>query len=81
MINLTSGKTKDYSGGGTLRREIRRLRSLKLLDTPHGYVGDMQNGSKFNLADYATITDLGREWVNAKRDTGKSGTTFALFVF
>ena len=57
------------------------MRSLKLLDTPHGYVGDMQNGSKFNLADYATITDLGREWVNAKRDTGKSGTTFALFVF
>ena len=64
LRNLLNDNTRDYRGGGTLRSEIRRLRSRKLIGTRSGKsASDLEGGKTFDLADYAYITELGKHWL------------------
>lgn len=63
--NLFVGRTEKYQGAGTLREELRRLRSIKLIaKKPDRNIGDMRDGMVFDLADYVELTELGRHWAH-----------------
>lgn len=64
--NLFERTTSGYAGSHSLRHELRRLRSIGLLKNMEARtVGEMRDGTKFDLASYVDLTDLGRKW--AKR--------------
>lgn len=64
LMNLDRRKTAGYKGNSAFRSEIRRLRSIGLLEMLNGrYVGHMKSGKEFDLAHYVQLTDLGHRWV------------------
>lgn len=64
LRNLASGQTREYSGGHVVRTELRRLRSLGLVRMHRDRtVGQMQDGRRFDLADFIELTELGRHWL------------------
>ena len=64
LLNLSNGKTTGYKGSHSMRSEIRRLRSMKLLYMcPDRQVGQMTDDKIFDLKDYVGLSDLGRKWV------------------
>lgn len=64
LMNLDRGRTGGYKGNSALRSEIRRLRSIGLLEMlPDRHVGHMESGMEFNLANYVQLTDLGHRWI------------------
>ena len=63
--NLFHRHTDAYHGGGPLRDEIRRLRSMGLVvKKSNRNVGEMRDGLAIDLADYVELTDLGRRWAS-----------------
>lgn len=64
LLNIADGKTKGYKGGGTLRSELRHLRSIGLI-RKHAdrHIGDLKSEGTYDLADILELTDLGRQWV------------------
>jgi Predicted nucleotide-binding protein containing TIR-like domain len=63
LLNIAHGKTKDYRGRGSLRSELRHLRSLGLIQTHSGrHVGDLTSGEVRDIADVVELTELGRQW-------------------
>lgn len=63
LINLYRGTTKGYQGRGTLRSEMRHLRSIGLVRIRAGRnIGDMKTFTEFDLAEYVELTDLGTQW-------------------
>ena len=63
LTNLLKGTAANYKGGGTLRSELRRLRSIALIEmTGKGYVADLTSDKTFDLSDYVKLTKLGRQW-------------------
>jgi hypothetical protein len=66
ILNLDQRNTTGYRGHGMLRAELRRLRSITLIEMRNNrHVGDMRDGLTFDLADYVKLTPLGERW--AKR--------------
>ena len=66
LLNLAGGTTKGYEGRGTLRAEIRNLVSMGLLEKlPGRNVGDMKTMTIFDLADFVTLSDRGRRWIES----------------
>ena len=64
LINLGLGKTSDYKGNKPLRAELRRLRSMGLLEKhPLHNIGDIRDDRTVNLGDYVYLTRSGKEWV------------------
>ena len=64
LMNLDRGRTDGYKGNTAFRSEIRRLRSIGLLEMrPDCHVGHMKTKMEFDLADYVQLTDLGHRWV------------------
>jgi len=64
ILNIAHGRTRDYEGRGSLRSELRHLRSMGLIrkhSTRH--IGDLTSGKTHDLADFVELTDLGRQWV------------------
>jgi hypothetical protein len=63
LLNLAAGRTSNYSGGHSLRSELRRLRSFDLLRMrPDRHVGMMKDGLNFDLKDFVELTAIGRRW-------------------
>ena len=63
LVNLSENRTKGYRGGYALRTELRRLRSVDLIQmTGKGYVEELKGNKSFDLADYVKLTDLGEQW-------------------
>ena len=63
--NLFVGRTEKYQGSGTLREELRRLRSIGLISKKaERNIGEMRDGMVFDLADYVELTELGRRWAH-----------------
>ena len=63
LENLLRGTTKSYSGGGTVRDELRRLRAIGLLRSlPNKHIGDPHSDTNFDLAEWVDLTTLGRYW-------------------
>jgi hypothetical protein len=61
--NLFVKQTERYQGGGSLREELRRLRSIGLIAKKSDRnIGDLHDGKVFDLSDYAELTELGRRW-------------------
>lgn len=72
LFNLDQGKT-DYEGNGSLRAELRRLRSIGLIEMVNNKnVGDMKTHLKFNLANFVKLTDLGERWVRRLKEIEKT---------
>jgi hypothetical protein len=64
LLNLKSGETQAYRGGHTLRTELRRLRSMRLLQMKPGrQVGELKDNGTFNLADFVELTKNGQRWI------------------
>ncbi|MEM1368204.1 MAG: hypothetical protein AAGG02_09330 [Cyanobacteria bacterium P01_H01_bin.15] len=64
LMNLDGKKTHGYKGNSAFRSELRRLRSIGLLEMCSGrHVGHMKSGMEFNLADYVRLTEHGHRWV------------------
>jgi CAP12/Pycsar effector protein, TIR domain len=63
LFNIADGKTKHYKGGGTLRSELRHLRSIGLIRKHAGrYIAELKSKGVYDLADILELTDLGRKW-------------------
>ena len=62
LINLARGKTQGYEGRGSLRAELRHLRSIGAIQKRAGRnIGDLTSGAVHDLAQFVELTDLGRE--------------------
>jgi hypothetical protein len=71
LLNLAERKTKGYEGRGSLRSELRSLVSIGLLEKlPGKHVGDMRSGMVYDLADFVSLTDRGRRWVERIKQPG-----------
>ena len=65
LRNLLNRDTANYHGSGTLRSEIRRLRSRNLIETfPGKSASELEDGRTFDLSDFASITQLGKQWLD-----------------
>jgi len=63
LTNLAEGKTAGYKGNHEMRSELRRLRSLKLIDmVGDQHIQSMADGATFDLANYVRLTSLGTRW-------------------
>lgn len=64
LFNLADGRTNGYKGGGTVRAELRHLRSMGLIRKhTDRNIGDLKSDGVYDLADILELTDLGRQWV------------------
>jgi hypothetical protein len=64
LLNIAEGKTQGYKGGGTVRSELRHLRSTGLIRSHSGRnVGDLKSDGVYNLSDFVELTELGQQWV------------------
>ena len=64
LLNLKDGETQAYRGGHALRTELRRLRSMRLLQMKPGrQVGGLKDNGTFNLADFVELTKSGQRWI------------------
>lgn len=63
IVNLADGRTSKYKGNHELRSELRRLRSIGIIEMcPTKEVNQMRDESLFDLADYVKLTKLGVRW-------------------
>jgi hypothetical protein len=64
LKNLAHGQTTGYTGSHELRSELRRLRSLGLIEmTGQGYISDITDDTVVDLAELVRLKDLGSQWV------------------
>jgi hypothetical protein len=62
LINIFDGRTKNYRGGGTVRAELRHLRTIGLIQKhANRNIGELTAGSH-DIGDIVELTDLGRRW-------------------
>lgn len=73
LMNIEDKKTNDYQGNGALRAELRRLRSIGLIQmtSTDKHIAQMTTGNRFNLADYVKLTPLGERWVQRIKEIEK----------
>jgi hypothetical protein len=71
LLNIADGKTKGYKGGGSLRSELRHLRSIGLI-RKHAdrHIAELKSDGVYDLAEIIEVTDLGRQWVAKLRGNG-----------
>jgi hypothetical protein len=61
LINLKLGKNLDYQGSKLLRFELRRLRSMGLLENHSSHnIGDIRDNLKVKLSHYVCLTENGK---------------------
>jgi CAP12/Pycsar effector protein, TIR domain len=64
LFNIADGQTKGYKGGGSLRSELRHLRSIGLIRKhTDRHIGELKSEGVYDVADILELTDLGRQWV------------------
>jgi hypothetical protein len=69
LSNISRGTTKGYRGGGALRDELRRLRSIGLIRMRNNHaVGELRSDMTVDLSEYVELTDLGQRWVQRLAD-------------
>jgi hypothetical protein len=64
LTKLARHQRAKYEGRGSLRTELRRLRSIGLIRMrgPDRHIGQMTSGTTFDLTDFAELTPLGEYW-------------------
>lgn len=60
LVNLVNGTTSGYVGRNILRTELRRLRSIGLIETLDGRTVTGIPETALDLGDHVRLTDLGR---------------------
>lgn len=71
LLNIADGKTKGYKGGGSLRSELRHLRSIGLIrKRADRNIGELRSEGVYDLTDILELTDLGRQWVAKLKGRG-----------
>jgi len=71
LLNIADRKTKGYKGRGTLRSELRHLRSMGLIKKhADRHIGELKSEGVYDLADIIELTDLGRQWAARLRSRG-----------
>jgi hypothetical protein len=71
LLNIADGKTKGYKGRGTLRSELRHLRSMGLIKKhADRHIGELKSEGVYDLADIIELTDLRRQWAARLRSRG-----------
>ncbi|QDT16748.1 hypothetical protein [Alienimonas californiensis] len=75
LLNLDRGRSAGYWGGGPLWAELRRLRSIGLLELIRldRQVGQLRGDRDFDLAEFVRLTPLGHRWVRKFREIGEEG--------
>lgn len=69
LFNIADGKTKGYKGGGTLRTELRHLRSIGLIRKhTDRHIGELKSDGVYDIAQVLELTDLGQQWVATLRN-------------
>lgn len=64
LKNLATGRTAGYYGNAGLRQTLRRLRSAQLLQMKNDHhISELQDGYKFDLANYIELTSDGWQWL------------------
>jgi hypothetical protein len=75
LINLARGTTKGYKGSAAVRDELRRLRSIGLIrSASNRHIADLHSNVTFDLADWATLTDVGGRWAERLRRLDEAAT-------
>ena len=75
LLNLANAKTTEYKGSAALRAELRRLRTASLIKSyPDLHLGQIEDGSKVDLAKYVGLTPLGERWVRRIREIEQAET-------
>jgi hypothetical protein len=71
LLNIADAKTKGYKGGGSVRSELRHLRSIGLIRKHAGRnIGELKSDGVYDIADILELTDLGRQWVAKLKGRG-----------
>jgi CAP12/Pycsar effector protein, TIR domain len=71
LLSIADGKTKGYKGGGSLRSELRHLRSIGLIRKyADRHIAELKSDGVYDLADIIELTELGRQWVAKLRGNG-----------
>jgi hypothetical protein len=71
LLNIADRKSKGYKGRGTLRSELRHLRSMGLIKKhADRHIGELKSEGVYDLADIIELTDLGRQWAARLRSRG-----------
>ena len=77
LINLLNHKTNNYKGSRALQRELRRLRSMELIETQNEHsIADIKVNTTMDLSKYVQLTERGTHWtklmVNLLEQTSES---------
>jgi hypothetical protein len=65
LRNLQSGETQKYHGGGSVRAELRKLRTLGLIDNqPDRAIGELDDGKNVDLARLVFLTERGKRYLD-----------------
>ena len=68
LLNLGAGNTSQYQGNPFLRSELRRLRSMGLLEKHvDRNIGDIRDNLTVDLSHYVYLTKNAMEWVKIIR--------------
>ena len=67
LQNLEAGKASNYKSNSWLLTELRRLRSLGLIDSKR-YFSDIPSSGAFNLAEYAEVTPKGKDYLRRMKE-------------
>jgi hypothetical protein len=69
LLQLAEGKTAADKGNHDLRTELRRLRTLKLIEMiGDKKVGGMADNLVVDIGQFVKLTDLGQRWVERIRE-------------
>src|SRR5262249_2444570 len=66
LRNLAQRSAWIYEGSEPLREGLRRLRAIGFIQTPHANIYMMFDGQKFNIHDFAQITERGRQFLRGR---------------
>jgi hypothetical protein len=62
LENLENGNTANYIGNRNLQAELRRLRTLQLIENMLP-IGDIPEGTKFDLEKFVRLTEAGHRYL------------------
>ena len=63
LLHLHEKPTVQYTGNQMVRNELRRLASIGMIQrAPGKTIAEMEDGKKFVLSHFVSLTTLGRDW-------------------
>lgn len=70
LINLLNDKASKYNGGYYMRKELRHLRALGMIEMRGDHtVEEMRSNMVFDLSDYVKLTDRGEEFLRRSHES------------